>query len=375
MFARILVPFVAASLLLASGCGDRDSEEFVIAVSGPISAANGMSMGRAAQMAVAEINASARGPRLRLLMIDDHASVDSGTAISFRLANNDSVVAVVGHLNSAVSMAAADAYNGRSAGSRPVVQLSPASSAPQYSQAGPWSFRITPTDLEFAPVLATAAAERGLRRAAVLYVNDDYGRGVRDGFGKEFRAAGGSTVSADPFVPALLARGDEMDAYLQRAMNRGAEALVIGGQAETGVGIMRAARRLGFTGPILGADGMTGARLAGPIAEGLFVSSAFLPDRDTEKARAFVQAYRAQYGDLPDHRGAMTYDAIFLLRDAIAAVGGDRRAIRDWLAARNDPANAFEGVSGAIAFNEDGDVIGRQPVLGVVRNGELVTAR
>ena len=135
-------------------------------------------------------------------------------------------------------------------------------------------------------MLARGATELGRRRAAVLYANDDYGQGVMTTFERAFRSGGGAVVSADPYLPAVVTRGDELDPYLSRAMRRGADALVIGGQAEAGLKIVQAARRLGFTGPILGSDGLTGIKDAGAPAEGVFVSSAFLPDRPTDLARA-----------------------------------------------------------------------------------------
>lgn len=367
----------AALVPLAAACGEDADDPIVIAVAGPIEAANGRSMRLAAELAAAEINA-AGGIDGRSISIDyrnDNADPQQAQQVAQALAQTERVVAVIGHLNSAASLKAADAYNGRMEGTPPVLQISPASSSPQLTTAGEWTFRVTPTDLEFSPVLARAASELGRRRAAVLYANDDYGQGVRSTFEAAFREAGGTVVSADPYLPAVVERGDELDAYLTRALARGADALVIGGQAETGVKIIQAARRLGYTGPVLGADGMTGIKDAGVIGEGVFVSSAFLPDADGERARTFVTAYaEANGGMLPDHRGAMTYDAVYLLRDALLAVGTDRRALRDYVATRVTEQSPFDGVSGRIVFDENGDVVNKPVALGVVRGGNLVTA-
>jgi branched-chain amino acid transport system substrate-binding protein len=363
-------------LLLLAACERDGGDPIIIGVAGPLGAANGASMKLAAQMAVKEINDAGGigGRMIELVEVDDGADPQRALDGAKQLALNENVVAVIGHVNSAASLRASDAYNGRLESVPPVLQISPASSSPQLTHAGEWTFRVTPTDHEFAPVLAQAAAQLGRRRAVVMYVNDDYGQGVRSTFEAAFRAAGGEVVSADPYLGALLERGDELDPYLARALRRGADALVIGGQADAGVKIIRAARRLGFTGPILGADGMTGAKDAGPIAEGVYVSSAFLPDRDTDVARRFVTAYRAAFDSDPDHRGAMTYDVVYLLKQAVEAVGTDRRALRDYMASRVNTGSPFEGVSGTIAFDENCDVVGKPVALGIVRGGELVSA-
>ena len=378
MSAKVLRPLALAAAVLLAACGRDAAEPIYIGLAGPLTAASGVSMKRAAEMAVAEINAAGGidGRMIELVEGDDQESSEKAIAVATALARDPRIVAVIGHVGSAMTKEAAPVYNGRTEGAPPVLQISPASSSPELTGAGEWSFRVTPTDLEFSPVLAHAAATRlGRTRAAVLYENDNYGQGVRQTFEGAFGRLGGTVVSADPFVPAVIARGDELDPYLVRAFRRGADALVIGGKAEAGVKIIQAARRLGYTGPILGADGLTGVKDAGPIAEGVYVSSAFLPDRDSDPARDFVRKYRAEYDALPDHRGAMTYDILYLLRDAIEAAGTDRRRLRDHVARIGTGIPAHEGVSGTIGFDENGDVRGKEPDLGVVRRGELVTAR
>jgi branched-chain amino acid transport system substrate-binding protein len=298
--------------------------------------------------------------------------------VARQLRGDPAVVAVVGHVNSGASLRAATIYNAvnnDSVPGEPVLQISPASSSPQLTGAGEWTFRICPTDLEFSPALASFASRLGKRRAAVLYANDDYGQGVMATFGAAFTRAGGTIVSDDPYLPAGYDSANTLDPYLTRAFRRGADVLVIGGQAPEGLKIIAAARRLGFTGPILGADGLTGVKDGGPVAEGVYVSSTFLPDRPAEKAQRFVQAYRQRYDELPDHRGAMTYDVLYLLKDAIEHGGTGRREVRDYVASIGLGRPKFEGVSGTIQFDRNGDVVGKEVAVGVVRGGQLVTSR
>jgi len=369
------------AVLGAAGCRGGAREEVVIGIAGPLTKANGRSMRMAAEMAAAEINAGngINGRHLRLVFADDSADPAKAIEVARRLRMNDSVVAVVGHVNSSTSLKAAPIYNAvdnDSVPGDPVLEISPASSSPQLTGAGDWTFRVCPTDLEFSPVLARWAARLGKRRAAVLYVNDDYGQGVMASFTDAFRRAGGSIVSDDPYLPVSYEGGDTaLDPYLLRAFRRGADALVIGGQAQEGLKIIAAARRLGFQGPILGADGLTGVKDGGAVAEGVYVSSAFLADRPAEKAQRFVQAYRQRFNELPDHRGAMTYDVLYLLKEAIERAGTDRRALRDWVAGVGISHPEFQGVSGTIKFDRNGDVVGKDVAVGVVRAGQLVTAR
>ncbi len=372
---------LALALLLA-GCGGGSDEPIRIGLAGPLDQANGRSMKMAAEMAVKEIN-DAGGIDGRMLVLeerDDKADPKVAINVARHLRDSSEVVAVIGHVNSTATLEAAKVYNDESGSHEkpPVPQISPASSSPLVSEAGPWTYRVCPSDLLHGPRVANLAYSRlGSRRAAVLYTNDAYGRGVAETFATAFQQAGGTVVSRDPYLKATVEADGAVDAFLARAIRRGMDALMIAGQADVGVRIVRDARRLGFTGPVVGADGMTGAKDAGAAAEGIYVSSAFLPDRSAPKAREFVQAYSKQYKELPDHRGAMTYDAIKLVAQAIGEVGADREALRGYLdrVGRQGGVPAFEGVSGTIAFDEKGDVPGKEVVVGVVRGGRLVSVQ
>jgi branched-chain amino acid transport system substrate-binding protein len=139
---------------------------------------------------------------------------------------------------------------------------------------------------------------------------------------------------------------------------------------------LREMGRIGVHWPALGGDALTGIEGAGPIAEGVRLSSAYLVDRPGNRNEQFVQAYaRAYPGERPDHRGAAAYDIVQLLASVLAETGGgtDRRAVRDRLARIGGDLPAFEGVTGTIAFDGRGDVPAKPVVIGVVRGGRLVT--
>lgn len=367
--------------MLLAGCRGG-GDPIVIGIAGPLSQANGKSMKLAAEMAVAEINDNGGigGRKLKLEEQDDAADPIQAIHVATFLRDSTDAVAVIGHVNSSATIKAAQVYNeeGGDHASPPIPQISPASSSPLITQSGPWTFRVCPSDLLHGPTLARWVSGRlGRRRAAVLYTNDAYGRGVTETFTAAFQRNGGSVVSLDPYLKPTVEGPGSVDPYLTRAMQRGMDALVIAGQADAGAKIVSEARRLGFTGPVVGSDGMTGIKDAGAGAEGVYVSSAFLADASSPAARKFVGEYVNRFHELPDHRGAMTYDAIKLLAQVIEKSGADRKAIRDYLemVGRDDRHPAFDGVSGRIAFDENGDVPRKEVVMGVVQGGKLVTAR
>jgi branched-chain amino acid transport system substrate-binding protein len=132
-------------------------------------------------------------------------------------------------------------------------------------------------------------------------------------------------------------------------------------------------RALGLHWPVIGGDALAGIETAGTLAEGIWISSAYLPDRAGEKNSAFVADYgRAHPGERPDHRGASAYDVVNLLAQAITAAGPSRRAVRDYVARVGHGVPAFDGVTGRIAFDDAGDVPSKGVVIAVVRGGRLV---
>lgn len=180
----------------------RDRGPILIAVAGPFSQPRGVSLQRAAQLAADEINASGgvRGRPITLVFADDSASEDAAVRVAQAIHDDPAVVAVVGHLTSGTSIAAARVYG---SGVNPVVMVSPSASSPDLSGLSPYVFRVCPTDLSHGPQLARYARQRlGARRAGVIYINNDYGRGVRRSFVAEFTRSGGVVVAEDPYLPS-----------------------------------------------------------------------------------------------------------------------------------------------------------------------------
>ncbi len=363
---------LAAALWLAA-CS-RGDEPILIGVAGPFSQPRGVSMERAARLAAGEINArgGVRGRRLELIFADDSASDSVAVHVADGFAADPAVVAVVGHLNSGASLAAALRYR---AARRPLVMITPSASSPTLSGVSPYVFRACPSDLAHGAELARFARERlGARRAAVIFVNDDYGRGLRRSFVTEFSRLGGTVVEQDPVSQRITA----LEPFLSRIrVTGGVDVLVLATHRETAELALRERAALGLGWAVIGGDALSGVEALGPLAEGVRISSAYLADQPGERNTAFVAAYARAYGAdaAPDHRGAAAYDIVHLLADALEEVGPDRRAVRDYLAGVGTRHPAFDGVTGVVAFDDRGEMPARSVAIGVVTAGRLVAER
>ncbi len=369
---RLFAPRVGALLLagaLTGGC-DRTSGNVVrIGVAGSFSDPIGLPMQQAAELAAEEINADGgvNGQRLELVLRDDYSDPDSAVFVAGDLYNSG-VSAVVGHLFSGMTLAAAPVYNG---GDDPVVAISPSSSSPEVSGAGDYTFRICPSDLAHGTALAHWVRDRlQLRRGAVLYLNDEYGRGIRQTFVTEYTRLGGVLQAVYPY----LGERPDVGPYLDRlAKGDAPEFIVVAGNRSEAEEIIGQARKRGLTMPVLGGDGLEGIQEAGALAEGVYLSSPYFPSIPSAPNRRFVEAFRRKYpsAGMPNQPAAAAYDAVYLLRDVIAKVGGGRAAVRGALASVGSVAPPHEGVTGTVAFDGNGDVPNQSVYIGLVRSGAV----
>lgn len=367
LFALLFAALAAGS----AGCGASGGSAIHIGLAGAFDDPIGRPMQLGAELAVSEINAAGGidGRKLELIEKNDYADPDSAIAVANALYQSD-VSAVVGHLFSGTTLAASPVYN---SGTNPVAAISPSSSSPEVTGAGPYTFRVCPSDDSHGAALARWVRDRlGLIRGTVLYLDNEYGRGVRQRFVGEFMRRGGEILAQSPYL------GDtpEVSAYLDwMAKDATSQFLLVAGNRSEAEEILREARRRGIKVPVLGGDGLEGIEGSGALAEGVYTSMAYISLLDTPANRKFVAAYHARYPDspLPNQPAAATYDAIYLLRDVIAKAGPDRKRVRDGLTQVNAAA-PYQGVTGAIAFDSAGDVPNRQVYIGVVHNGAVQLA-
>jgi len=322
-----------------------------------------------AQLAVDQINArgGVRGRSLKLRLADDSASENAAVRVAQAFYDNPAVVAVVGHLTSDASIAAALIYG---SGSRPVTMISPSASSPDLSGTNSYAFRICPSDSSHGTALARFAWQTlAARRAGIVFISDAYGRGVRKAFAADFARLGGSVVESDPYVPTTRS----LEPYLSRMRQVGIDVLLLAADRRGAELALQELRALGLRWPVLAGDALTGIETAGTLGEGVRISAAYLADRAGEKNATFVAEYaRAHAGQRPDHRAAGAYDIVNLLAQAISAAGPSRGAVRDYVASVGRETPAFDGVTGRIAFDSAGDVPSKGVVIAVVRGGRMV---
>lgn len=347
-------------LLVAALACSRGSEPLLIGAAGPWGEAFGRANLRGIELALDEINAGGGigGRRLDLAQRDDSGDGARAAAIAGEFVADRAVLAVVGHVTSGAMMAAARVYD------QGLPAVATTASSPDLSGISRWTFRVIASDSATGLTMARFAAARGFRRAAVLYENNAYGRGLAEAFRSGYA---GEVVGFDP-IPSD--GSSTVEPYISWLRTRSPDLVFVAGTDASGRAVLREARRQGLTAAFMGGDGWTPVTTDTALAEGAFVGAPFSAQDPRAEAQRFVAAYRARYAEEPDGNAALAYDATMVLARAIREAGPSRARIREWLA---DLAGAIPhaGATGPIAFHASGDAIGRGVVMTRIRNGSL----
>jgi branched-chain amino acid transport system substrate-binding protein len=351
-------PLILILVCALAGCA-RDRSTYTIASASPSNEAYGLMARQGTELAVDVINkrGGVRSHQLSLVRVDDEGTGATAATVAQELVDADSVLAVVGHANSSATVAAARVYDGH------LAAVSPSASSPEITGLSSWLFRVIPSDSANGIDLARFATKLGHTRAAVLYENNSYGRGLAESFRRAFS---GQVTSLEP----VAVDGKEVEPYLAYLKLHEPGLIFVAGSDGSGLQILREARRQAIKSDFLGGDGWAGVTSDTSTSEGVYVGAPFTADDARAEVRDFVTAFRAKYGRDPNSFAALAYDATMVIAEAIQHAGPDRSGIRDYLASMRDRA-VYKGVTGQIAFQPTGDVIGKTMAMTRVRRGSL----
>lgn len=325
--------------------------------------------GQGLQMAVDEVNAAGGvlGRSLTALREDDHESVDRGRLVAERLAQNDDVVAVIGHMQSYVSLPAAAIYDLSG-----LVHVAPTATDPRLTEQGYRRlFRMTFTDRETGAQLADFAASEGYDRVAIYYMRNAHGRGLANAFEERALERGVGIADRQSYDPNTVAGDRALSDILASWKDLNLRAIFIAGEPRQAAAMIRAAREADIAVPVLGGDALGTSSfigLGGASVEGTVIATAFHPADEREEVQRFSAAFRQRYGMLPDASAALAYDAVRLLVHGFAEAGSvDPAAVANALRA----TAGWRGVTGPVAFTDDGELVERLIGKVVVRDGQL----
>ena len=314
-------------------------------------------------LAVEEVNAKGgvNGRPVRVRYVDDHRSGSLGAVVADSLVKDPSVLAVIGHVNSPALIAAAPLYDGH------LVAVSSAATAPELSGISPWVFRLVPSDSLSGRAMGRFAA--GLKpgaRAAILYENDAYGRGLSRAFRNGFR---GEIVASEP----LDENPKTFEPYVAYLKQLKTDVVFTVSLERTGLDLIQEAKRQNLSAAFIGGDAWTGIVANAPVAEGTYIGIPFTDADPRPNVQAFVAKFRARWKVSPAQDGTTAYDATALLIQALRSGARTRPDVQVYLVGLT-AEHPFQGITGPISFSSGGDPRVTPLVVTHVHNGLLVPA-
>lgn len=344
---------VAAAALLA-GCNNAPSV-IKIGVAQPLSgnlAALGQDMHNGVKLAVAELNKDGfkikgKAVTIEIVAVDDRANAATGKEVAQQLVDAG-VVAVIGHLNSGVSIDAAPLYAAKS-----IPQLA-ISTNPKYTQLDlPTTFRLVANDtLQAKAIGSFAAGQLNAGKFAVLDDGTPYGKGLADGAAAELTKAKKDIAIRQGFDDKTTA----FDAVAARIKEAGVEAVVTTLNDFQVLALIEALKKIDYAKPaILGGDTIkTTAMLkgAGQMQGGLYATSPILEPREFPSGAKFLDSYRTAFKVEPAYGGHYSYDAMYVL--AAAVKRAESAKPQDIVAALRG-IDAYAPVTGSMKFDARGE--------------------
>ncbi|MFJ3531321.1 MULTISPECIES: branched-chain amino acid ABC transporter substrate-binding protein [unclassified Streptomyces] len=375
----ILTTVLTTGALTLTACGSRDDDKkssdsggtqtVVIGVDAPITgdlSALGLGIKNSADLAAKTANKAKTVPGINFVVkpLDDQAQPSVGQQNAQKFIDDDTVLGVVGPLNSGVSQSMQKPLNDAS-----LTQVSPANTGTELTQGENWKtgdkkrpfktfFRTATTD----QIQGAFAAKYLYNNAKIkqVYLIDDqkpYGAGLAASFKATFTKLGGKISGADHINP------DDRDfnAVVTKVKKSGAKAVYYGGEYPAGAPLSQQLKD-SVKIPLMGGDGMYSADFIklNKKAQGDIATSVGKPVEELDSAKDFIANYKtAGYKDAYEAYGGGTYDATWSIIEAVKIAVADNDGklpddAREKVLAAMDKVK-FDGVTGPVSFDEFGD--------------------
>ena len=376
-----LILTVAFLLTIAAGCGSKPAapqapKEILIGANFELSgnvATFGVSIMNAIEMAVGEINAAGgvNGMSLKVVKADNKSDAAESTNVATKLITQDKVIAMIGPVTSTNVLAASPV-----AMQYKIPLLTPTGTASKLTveddgKVKEYIFRNCFIDPFQGLVGANFCLNTLKAKTAAIFEekNSDYAKGLCAVFEQSFTAKGGKIVSKEAFVT----EDKDFRATLTKIIATKPDVLYVPSYYEQDGLIAKQARELGYTNPIVGADGWDSGKLleiAGAAAlQNVFFTNHYSAFSTDPKVVKFVNDYKAKYGSVPDALAALGYDAAYLIADAAKRAGAaDSAKIKDALAATKN----FTGVTGTFSMDEKHNPVKSAVILSFDKEGKQI---
>lgn len=239
-------------------------------------------------------------------------------------------------------------------------------------QGNPYIFRTSFTQSTAMPKLARYIKDKvKAKTVAMIWVNNDFGKGGRDSMQKALDAAGIKVVADVATDPGQV----DFSGPVLKVKQSNADALFVYTNEEESARALRELKKQGYDKPIIGETTLTGQKvieLAGDAANGAVAHVGLTVDAPQPAIKAFDQAFQKEYNYKSDHNGMKGYSGMYVVK-AITEKNKkfDPKAFANALHGATILVKDYPGVLLDVTFDKNGD-LDRESFLVKVENGKQV---
>lgn len=329
-------------------------------------ATSGTNFKNGVELAVKEINAAGGilGKKIQTTTNDTQSNPGVAKGLTQKAIDND-VFAIFGPVFSgSIMVSMAESRRAE------VPNFTGGEAASITEQGNPYVFRTSFTQAAAMPKVARYITNQAkLKTIAIIYVNNDYGKGGLDAIKKAL------ANSPTQVVAEISTDSGQVDfsAAVLKAKQSNADGVFAYSNEEESARILRELRKQGWTKPVIGETTLVGQKvieLAGDAANGAIAHVGLTVDAPQPAIRAFRAKFEKEYKYVSDHNGMKGYSGIYILKAAIEKTGKlDRKAVAATLHTLKVKAADQPGVLLDVSFDAKGD-LDRESFMIEVKNGK-----
>lgn len=312
-------------------------------------------------LAVEEINNEVSN-RKKIELVYEDSKCDPKEAVSgfSKLVDIQGVNIVLGTVCSGETLAIAPLAN-----EKKILVISTGASSPKISEAGDYIFRIYPSDDYEAGIAADIISNKlNKKDVSIIYLNNDYGSALKDVFKKKFIAMGGKILNEESYIQ----NDKDFRTQLTKIKNKNPELIYIIGYPIEGGLLIKQIKELGIGALIFGSSGLKAndfINKGGGAVEGVILAApkeVFGGKRDE-----FVKDYENKFHLKPGLASDMAYDSVYILKEALSGAKNIEEIKNNLYEIKE-----FNGTSGKFGFDANGDRVGLEYDLLIIKNGQFV---
>ena len=237
-------------------------------------------------------------------------------------------------------------------------------------QGNPYIFRTSFTQTTAMPKVARYLSDNlKAKTLAIIYTNNDFGKGGRDVIMKAIGPSGIKVVADISTDPGQL----DFSGAVLKAKQANADALFVYTNEEEAARALRELKKQGYDRPIIGETVLTSQKvieLAGDAANGAVAHVGLTADAPDPGIKAFAAKFQKEYNYKSDHNGLKGYTGMYIVKAVTEKIGKvDAKAFAKEMHGIKLTAKQYPGILIDVSFDNNGD-LDRESYMTKVVNGK-----